>query len=250
MRVLIFLLLLVSFTSLKAQTYFRPFSWNFNLIELKILLKGSNGEDVVFCNHKNMVWFSSDKRFKLFSFEIDYRLANRKDMHFKCIKELERFFEQVYQNHPDDYIDRIKRILNVNRYGCFPMCKRGIYHYPFRGPEIGEVNECCFPADTIIYSYPASCNVNSEKTIGDNLIETPYFVPIRDVEIYFVQDDKTMHICFELYDYKKMGFSYRLLYMYNGASFEKCLLSLFMEIKFEEGDFVVTDESYPNLIKK
>ncbi len=221
-------------------------------IELNLLLKGSNGEAIVFNKENKNKILSSKKGYSLESFFIEYRLATKNGFidsdSPKFYVEMEDFYEQIYKNHPDDYIEWMKKIFTPVRHRTSPGCSDGFHKH--RSEKVACKEYKSITADTLCYRFAASDNIVYAVYYHCRFAErtTPYFVPIGDLEIVLKEKNKLMRVTFELYDYKKMGFLQRTPVDEN--RFEYFPFRLFMEIQFQEGDFVVTDESYPNLIKK
>lgn len=223
---------------------------DYTCVELKLLLKSSNGKAVVFDEKRDMKLSSSDKH-NLASFYNLYSLGSYDSRNStlnspRSIEEMECFYELIYENHIDDYIDRIKDVLVKTKLNVLPNCMTERSYFRMED----NVEFICLPVDTVCFRYWASDNIVYEKRkIGYSAerIETPCFVPIGDLEIVFTEGDKVMRVAFELYDYKKLGFSRP---KWKGFGEEWPHIDLFMEIQFQEGDFVVTDESFPNLIRR
>ena len=239
-------------------------------IELNLLLKSSNGNVVYFDTiyYYNLIPYSTKSKHGIVAVYNRYCLGSGPDWGYqnnpKYHSEMEEVYKSIYENHPDDYIERIKKIFTSSQCFIWPNSTKVYSKYEdalSSSPIIGDDEEWFenetvhaykefvaggFPFDTLCYRYLASDNFVYSKRAGGR-IETPYFVPIGDLDLNFVEDNKLMQIKFELYNYKKFGFS-QLTYNQGNGKFLP--LKLFMEIQFQEGEFVVTDESYPNLVRR
>ncbi len=277
-RIYYLLLILLNAINIWAQP---NWTWlmerDFNRIEINLTIKDSNGNKLIFDKKENDTTLTSRNGYKLESFLIKYDLGggnglfktvnNYKSSH---VEKMTYVYERIYQNHPNDYTDLIKKILTPKSSKTIPNCPQSYMFLDslwvlvtssdimFSIESFEKFDEqysrylfdsICLPTDTLCYRYCVSDNIVykrknywfSEKT------ETLYFVPIGDLRIVLTMNDKKMCVDFELYNYRKLGLI-RQPYSHNIEGFPH--MKIFMEIQFQEGEFVVTDESYPNLIRK
>ena len=267
---IVLILATLLFGSIYAQDSVRPVYYDYNYIELCLSFKDSCGRQISFIHNSSdscyFAYYSSniEKKYKLCASYNQYRLGSCGP---KDVPEMEAFYRNLHHRlHDDDcrcsnypkglftkYLIEYLVFFSVNntiimpgdkynpniamRYMTEYDTKSNIFLNSFRNGK------------DIYYWYAASDNVVYDPTdiLGERMVETPYFVPIGYLEVFFFEDDKLMHVVFDLYDYKKMGLT-RQPYSHKIEGFP--CLKLFMEIQFQEGEFVVTDESYPNLIPK
>ena len=228
----------------------KPVFFDYNYIKLELYIYNSDG--ILYDGFRKPR--PSKHEIKMVSIYNQYKIGicRPKDM-----IELDKFYESIYQNDTSNYLNEIKKYFTVDKKHI-----RNQHYYPnffsvsgqtFVDNFLVDVNspyETYFAGGSgVHFRYAASDNVVYDPTdiLGERVVETPYFVPIGYLELYIIEDNKLMHIDFELYDYKKMGFTRPV---YDPKTGEFPHLELFMEIQFQEGDFVVTDESFPNLIRR
>ena len=261
-KVFVIIITLTLLSRTKAQGIStKPVFFDYNYIKLELYIYNSDGYlyDGIYDRRnprpsKRRNPRPSKHEIKMMSIYNQYKIGNccPKDM-----IELDSFYERIYQNDTSNYLNEIKEYFTVDKK---PINKQHdisnfltVSGQTFVDNFLLDVNaqyETYFDwRRGLHFRYAASDNVVYDPTdvLCERVVETPYFVPIGYLELYIIEDNKLMHIDFELYDYKKMGFSRPV---YNPETGEFPHLKLFMEIQFQEGEFVVTDESYPNLIPK
>ncbi len=265
---IVLILATLLFGSIYAQDSVRPVYYDYNYIELCLSFKDSCGKQISFIHNSSdscyFAYYSNiEKKYKLCASYNQYRLGSCGP---KDIPEMEEFYRNLYNSLNDDdcrcsnskrlfteYLISGLEFFSINNSTILPGNKYNPSIAERYMTEYGTTNNNAINSFQkgryIFYRYAASDNVVYDPTdlLGERLVETPYFVPIGYLEVFFVEDNKLMHIDFEMYDYNKLGISRQ---SYELDSTKLNIIDLSIEIQFQEGEFVITDESYPNLIPK